>query len=73
MKPKISEWQPLDLIDREAVTPLRSFNSRSASGDHRYYSLDRENNAVCVTDSEDELENCSGSSEVEYRCTRKLV
>ena len=42
MKPKHSECQPLDLVDKEAIQPLRSFNSRVASGDNRYYTLDTE-------------------------------
>ncbi|XP_060585903.1 uncharacterized protein LOC132741691, partial [Ruditapes philippinarum] len=42
MKPKHSDWQPLDLVDKEAIQPLRSYNSRVASGDNRYYTLDTE-------------------------------
>ncbi|KAL4234013.1 Endothelin-converting enzyme 2 [Mactra antiquata] len=70
MKPKMSEWQPLDLVDKEVIQPLRSFNSRVASRDHRYYTLNTDDSAVydqeLDNDDNGDDDDDSVTSEVEF-------
>lgn len=66
MKSRQSDWQPLDLVDKEAVKPLRSFNSRAASGDHRYYTLDTNEHSVFDADLDDNDDDEDDEAHVEF-------
>ncbi|XP_052789868.1 endothelin-converting enzyme homolog isoform X2 [Mya arenaria] len=74
MKPKLGEWQPLDLVDKEAVKPLCSFNSRVAAHDHRYYTLGNNHSSVCdsnntyshINSGDDDDDNDSVNSDVVF-------